>query len=91
MKKAVLISILYLPLLTGCAFLDFFKKPDTSTHTVQVDSKLLEACAALPNRTGESDEAVAEHHITVITSYGLCAKKQDASIKTIRKLANLPD
>jgi len=86
MKKHILIGFLCLPLLAGCSIFDNFRKPDP-TRQVQVDPKLLQPCKPLPARVGEE---VAEHHIKVITEYGVCAKQQDDSIKAIRTLANLP-
>lgn len=78
--------------LSGCSV--FTTKTPVVQHAevnIVVDNKLLELCAVLPNRSGTSSESIAEHHIEVITAYGVCAEKQKASVASIRKLANIKD
>lgn len=84
MKKAVLISILCLPLLVGCSIFDNFRKPDP-TRVVEIPATALQGCDPIPARSGED---TADHHIRTILMYGICASKQDASIEIIKKLAN---
>lgn len=96
MKKAILISLLLSVSLSGCAFSDFFRnrevEPVGTNTRVVVDPKLLQSCDTLPPLKTKADfEDVAENHITIIGLYGKCSAKQDDSIKTIRKLANIEE
>ena len=95
MKKLVLTSIFLLPLLTGCAFLDFFQKKDPVVDLpppkpVFVDREVLQPCDKLPGlELGTSQEELNFYTFTLLEKYGICANKQDASIKTIKKLGNI--
>lgn len=90
MKKALFISVLCIPLLTGCGFLNQFRIL-TPEQQIMIDPKVLQSCERLPVLEGRTDIAVAEHHIRTIEAYGVCAQKQETSIKTIRLLANIPE
>lgn len=94
MKKAVLAIVITSTILTGCAFSDIFvsKKvePPTVSNKVIVDPKLLQSCSALQALPAEPTfEDIAANYITTIGMYGICRLKQEDSIKTIRKLANI--
>lgn len=92
MKKLIFIIALCLPLLNGCSI--FQKKvlppPAAQPERVVVDPKLLEPCQSLPTLVATEMSDIAQHYITLIGMYGTCSIKQDASISTIRNLANLP-
>lgn len=92
MKKAIGIILLSSTLLTGCGFFGELKKPEIPPIIVDakvvVDPKLLQPCQLLPSVEGDQTfESIAEHHLYVIELYGVCALKQDNSIKAIRKLS----
>ena len=91
MKKLL---VLLLPFfLSGCAVLDWFKKPDVtipptiSAKPVVIDKSLLQQCAILPEPT----ELSASEFIFLSSQYGVCAGKQKASVKVIKDLANIKD
>lgn len=97
MKKAYLIIVLCLPMLTGCALFDFFKKPDPPVITdkvVQIDPKLLEPCAPLarleiPQDTTNKEVFFIDNIGNNATIYAECAKKHEASVVVIKKLGNI--
>lgn len=97
MKKAYLIIVLCLPMLTGCALFDFFKKPDPPVITdkvVQIDPKLLEPCAPLvtlviPQGASDKEPFFIDNLGQNASIYAECAKKQDASILIIKKFGNI--
>lgn len=98
MKKLVLTGIFLLPFLTGCAFLDFFRKDDNFPITdkvVAIDPKLLEECKRLDKIVqGQKEvefEDIGEKYITLIGDYGVCANRQLKSIEAIKKLSNIPE
>lgn len=97
MKKALLISVLALPLFTGCAFLDFFQKKETpalgTTKVVVIDSEVLKDCEPLPlieNPKPTQEELDAQKFVW-IDKFGQCANRQNKSIKVIKKLANIEE
>lgn len=85
MKK--LLSILALVLLTACT------TPVTTfaDKQVHVDSKYLETCALLQDQQLLTPEEALINNLDLITAYALCARKQDDSIKVIKKLANIKE
>lgn len=94
MKKLVIVSVLVLPLFTGCTYLSKLKTqavpPVATSSKVVVDPKLLQACEPLEELSDTAGiEDISFHHIKTIGAYGICKSKQDDSIKTIRKLANI--
>lgn len=94
MKKAVLTIAIASTMLTGCAFTDFFRdkkvEPPAVNNKVAVDPKLLQSCAVLQALPAEPTfDDIATNYITTIGMYGTCRLKQEDSIKTIRKLANI--
>lgn len=98
MKKAIIISVLLLPLLTGCAFLDFFKKKDEtttlgSTKIVVIDSEVLRECDPMPRieNPNPTQEELDAQKFVWIDKFGQCANRQSKSIKAIKKLANIED
>lgn len=101
MKKALFSIVLCLPLLTGCAFLDFFKKRDEPVipqqRVVHIDPKLLEPCKPLI-KLEKVDPKAVDFGNQVLTNlaanaqiYSECAKKQDGSIVLIKEFANLKE
>lgn len=97
MKKAILISVLLLPVLTGCAFLDFFKKPEppavVTPKVILIDSANLKECDPLPrieNPTPSQEELDAQKFVW-IEKYGVCANRQHNSIRVIKELANIKE
>lgn len=92
MKKALLISLLTVTLLSACAskpekFSSFVES--TVPVKVHVDPQLQQPCPPLPEVGKPATmESVAEHHLTTIGLYALCSSQQDTSLKIIRKLTN---
>ncbi len=97
MKKAILISALLLPVLTGCAFLDFFKKPEppaiVTPKVILIDSEVLRACDPLPRieNPNPTQEELDAQKFVWIDKYGQCANRQSNGIAVIKKLANIED
>lgn len=94
MKKAISIAVIASAMLTGCGFLDKFRDKNTEpsgiNSKVVVDPKLLQSCDPLQPLPPQANfDDVANHYITTIGMYGTCRLKQEDSIKTIRKLANI--
>lgn len=94
MKKAVLTIVIASTMLSGCAFSDIFRnkkvEPPAVNSKVVVDPKLLQSCAVLQALPAEPTfDDIAANYITTIGMYGACRLKQEDSIKTIRKLANI--
>ena len=96
MKKAILIAVITVPMLTGCGFLQKFLgkdekvEPPAVNSKVVVDPKLLQSCAKLDQLPPDPTfDDIAHHYISTIGLYGECSSKQEDSIKTIRKLANI--
>lgn len=94
MKKAVVIALISVGILTGCGL--FSKnsaekvEPPAVNNRVVVDPKLLQPCDPLqPLPPNPNFDDIATHYITTIGMYGTCKLKQDDSVKTIRKLANI--
>ena len=90
MKKLVLSIAVALTMLNGCAFFQK-EKPPTITAKVTVAPELLIGCPKLEQigATEPQYEDIASSYLTTISLYGQCALKQEASIKAIKKLANL--
>lgn len=94
MKNLVLTSILLLPLLTGC-IVTAPKMPDApvlvSEEIIVIDSELLESCKDLPKLDSAAtlNSILLEHYPGTIEMYGECANKQNASIKALKRLANI--
>lgn len=92
MKKAILISFICLSMLNACAFLDKTPKGTITERSAQIDPKVLQACPKLPIPTATTIESILiGEDLAIIEMYGLCAKKQDDSIKVIKELANIKD
>ena len=97
MKKAVIISVLLLPLLTGCVVLDFFKKKDepaiVTTRVILVDKETLKDCDPLPRieNPNPTQEELDSLKFLWIEKYGVCANRQHNSIKVIKELANIKE
>lgn len=94
MKKLILTSFFLLPLLTGCAFLDFFRKNNdnpTATTEILIDSEILKECDRLPEefKTALSADELGIQDIRLIGMYGECANKQRKSIAVIKKLTEV--
>ena len=89
MKKLVAITVLTLPLLTGCALFDFFKKPEPHVplpeKTISVDPKLLQLCKPLSRIEEGADLGV--EYVILLGKYGECALQQSASVKALRRIA----
>lgn len=90
-----ILSIFILTLsLQGCAFLDWFRKPEPPVVppdvVVHIDSKLLEQCEQLKTdlQLSSFDQFIIEYG-NVATLYGKCASKQAASVKLIKELGNI--
>jgi hypothetical protein len=89
MKKAVLTIVLLLPLLTGCGFLEKFRKPVPPTPTIAVDVRLLELCKDLPLiDSASSFQDLAQHYVGIIGLYGDCSSRQRAGVEALKSLEN---
>ena len=93
MKKLVLTGIFLLPLLTGCAFLDFFRAKEPIVDlpegkVVQIDREVLKLCEPklLPALT---QEEIDLNQFVLIEGFGKCQKKQAAGVEVIKKLGNI--
>ncbi len=80
--------------LQGCAFLDYFKNPEPPlippAAVVHIDNDLLQGCSLLNEELSIitfEDSIVAYGDLS--TKYGICAQKQAASIKLIKKFGNI--
>ncbi len=95
MKKLVLTGIFLLPLLTGCAFLDFFRKPEPivnlpETKVVVIDREVLKECEPLPRvNDAASQEELDYHKFILIERYGICKQRHEAGIVIIKELGNI--
>ena len=92
MKKLILCGLLCLPLFTGCAFLDCLKKPDPQippTRVINIDPKLLQACATLNKQPVATVEDVLLENIDLYGQYALCARKQDDSVRALKEIGNI--
>lgn len=77
-------------LLSGCVL--FNTKPDNSIVTpkeIPIDRELLKKCLPIPK--AEATDAIDIKYIELIGLYGQCANRQNASISTIKTLANIKD
>lgn len=90
MKKLVLSIVIALTMLTGCVVFPK-KNPPTITAKIAVAPELLLGCAKLQPLSMQEPqyEDIAQGYLTVISQYGQCALKQEASIAAIKQLANL--
>ncbi len=88
MKKLLILCILSVVFLNGCALFDKNQKlePPVAESKIIIDEKLLIPCAKLTPLEGTSYEDLAGHYINVIGMYGTCSLKQDASIQALKKL-----
>lgn len=97
MKKAILISVLLLPMLTGCALFDFFKKPEppaiVTPRVILIDSENLKECELLPRieNPNPTQEELDSLKFLWIDKYGVCANRQRNSVKVIKELANIKE
>lgn len=89
----ILISVL----LSGCVL---FKKPEkppeppaiprVETQQLNIDSKILELCAKLPDQvTAKSFEDVVAVYGELVTLYVTCANRQSDSVKLLKKIGNI--
>ncbi len=90
MKKAVLAAFLCIPLLSGCAFLDFFKKKDepsviSVSQKINIDESLLRLCDPVTRIDPNSDMGI--EYVMLLKKYGTCANRQKASADALRKIA----
>lgn len=94
MKNALLSLVILLPLLTGC-LASTKKLPEVpvlvSEEIIVLDQELLEGCKELPKveKGAGINEILLEHYPGTIEMYGECANRQDASIKALKRLANI--
>ena len=89
MKKPLLIALICLPFLTGCVVFDKFQKqeiPVVGASKIIIDENLLRPCDKIPNLEAEDYEALASHYLNLIGMYGVCAIKQDNSIRAMKTL-----
>ena len=88
--KHLLVALCF-PFLTGCAFLDYFRDPVITERVVKVPIEALQSCALLEKTVLNTvDEALIEN-IELYKNYTICARKQDDSIKLIKKFANIKE
>ena len=91
--KKVLIGILLVLSLQGCAFLDYFKKPPPSIPPgtiINVSPDALKECNLLKDTVVViSFEDAITAYGDLATEYGACASKQKISIKLIKQLGNI--
>lgn len=99
MKKAILIIALILPLITGCAFTDFFIKKDPPPDAVipekrvDLDPKVLESCKKLiplvvSQSASDSYLAILDNLAENAKIHSECYDKQEGSIKLLKGFAN---
>ncbi len=97
MKKLDLTGIFLLPLLTGCAFLDFFQKKNDvvtlpETKVVIIDREVLKDCEPLPRVADNATQEELDYHkFILIERYGTCKQRHNSGISVIKKLANIKD
>lgn len=84
-------------LLQGCVL---FKKPEkpqepaplpkVETQQINIDSKILELCAKLPEQVViNSFEDVVAVYGELVTNYVTCANRQADSVKLLKKIGNI--
>lgn len=86
-----ILSILIAIFLFGCSAPPKRVKPViTQDKVVRVDQKALEACALLSeNVLIVTFEDMLRVYSDVATAYGVCAEKQNSSIKLIKEFGNI--
>lgn len=97
MKKALLIMLLSISLLQGCALFQR-KNPDAiiTEKVVNIDPKALEPCSSLiklDTISPDEDLSSALFKVLEVSTKNIeiasdCARKQDASIAILKKFAN---
>lgn len=89
MKKLLIICML--PILSACVFFGD-KKPEpqlpTVTKPVVIDSEALKQCAVIKPFNASTDD-VGIKYMELVLDYGICANRQNTSIKIIKKLGNI--
>lgn len=88
-----LVIILCFTLLSGCALFEKTKNSEAvvTDSAVQVDPKALVPCPKLPNNVVTLTEEIMYENIELYKQYALCARKQDDSIRIIKRFANIKD
>lgn len=87
MKK--LLMILIFPILTGCAM--FKDTPVITEKTVNIPTEALQSCSLLENASITTIEEALLENIELYKLYAICARKQDDSVKLIKKFANIKE
>lgn len=98
MKKALLILSLLLPLLTGCALFDRFKKSDPPVIppeiTVKIDPRALELCKPMVALKPTPPASDVDHYDILLNLrsnaeiYRDCSKRQADGVEIIKQLSN---
>ncbi len=89
MKKPLLIALICVPFLTGCVIFDKIQKPETPSvgaTKIIIDENLLRPCDKVPLLEAKDYEGLASHYLNLIGMYGVCAIKQNNSIRAMKTL-----
>lgn len=88
-----ILVLLCMMVITGCGTLQelICVDPDLGAKEVRIDREILESCQPLLKLTGTSPEELLILHGENSKIFNTCKSKQETSIKTIRKLANIPE
>lgn len=91
-----ILVLLCMMVITGCGTLqelicEDYIDPDLGAKEVRIDREILESCQPLLKLTGTSPEELLILHGENSKIFNTCKSKQETSIKTIRKLANIPE
>jgi hypothetical protein len=84
--------VLSLTLLTGCANMDFFKKPEIAIiaeKKIRLDPRVYEPChGSLVALEGTTFEHILINAAENSKRYALCKSKQDVSIELLKSFTN---
>lgn len=88
MKKLLL--VLVFPILTGCSL---FKNstPIITEKSVNIPVEALKSCDLLATTQVSTVDEVLLENIELYKMYAVCARKQDDSVKLIKKFANIKE
>lgn len=87
--KKLLIAAMLLISLTGCAF--FKGMPIITERSVNIPPEALQSCPLLEHTSVITVDDVLLENIELYKQYAVCARKQDDSVKLIKKFANIKE